>query len=83
MINTIKWTIYNRAKHDKERSKLIYELIFDKLGCSEWGDEWSTQQEELFYEQIDLLLPLETLEDITEFVELVKSVFGEVEVKNQ
>ena len=82
MINTIKWTIYNRAKHDVERSKTIYQLIWDKLNCQEWGDDWTEEQQDMFYEQIDLLLPLETLEDITEFVKLVESVFGEVEVKD-
>ena len=39
-------------------------------------------QEESFYEQIDLLLPINTLEEQTEIYSLVKEVFGEVEVKN-
>jgi hypothetical protein len=83
MINTIKWAIYYRTHEDKERSKLVFELIWNKLGCDKWGDNWTEEQEDMFYEQIDLLLPLETLEDITEFVKLVESVFGEVEIKDK
>ena len=82
MINTIKCTIYNRTKHDVERSKTIYQLIWDKLNCDDWGDDWTEKQQDMFYEQIDLLLPIETLKDITELIALVESVFGEVEVKD-
>ena len=56
MINTIKWAIYYRTHKDKDRSKTIFDLIWGKLGCDEWDKEWSTEQEELFYEQIDLFL---------------------------
>ena len=35
MINTIKWAIYYRTHEDKERSKLVFELIWNKLGCDE------------------------------------------------
>mgnify|MGYP001362588826 CR=1 FL=1 len=82
MINTIKWAIYYRTHKDKDRSKLIFELIWDKLGCNEWNEEWNEEQEELFYEQIDLLLPINSLEEQETIYSLVKEVFGEVEVKN-
>lgn len=82
MINTIKWAIYYRTHEDKERSKLVFELIWNKLGCDEWGDNWTDEQEDMFYEQVDLLVPLKTENDIKEVYELVKSVFGEVEIKN-
>jgi len=82
MINTIKWAIYYRTHNDKDRSKLVFELIWGKLGCDEWDKEWSTEQEELFYEQIDLLLPINNLEEITEIYDLVREVFGEVTIKN-
>lgn len=82
MINTIKWAIYYRTHKDKERSKVIFDLIWNKLECDTWGDNWNEEQEESFYEQIDLLLPINTLEQQTEIYSLVKEVFGEVEVKN-
>ncbi len=82
MINTIKWAIYLRTHKDKDRSKKIYDLIWNKLDCDSWGDNWNKEQEESFYEQIDLLLPIETLDDITDIYSLVREVFGEVEVKN-
>lgn len=82
MINTIKWAIYYRTHEDKERSKLVFELIWNKLGCDEWGDNWTKEQEDMFYEQVDLLVPLKTENDFKEVYELVKSVFGEVEIKN-
>ena len=82
MINTIKWAIYYRTHKDKNRSKVIFDLIWSKLECDTWGDNWNEEQEESFYEQIDLLLPINTLEEQTEIYSLVKEVFGEVEVKN-
>jgi len=82
MINTIKWAIFYRTHKDKDRSKLIFELIWDKLGCNEWGDNWSKEQEDSFYEQIDLLLPINTVKEIDEIYSLVKEVFGEVTIKN-
>ena len=36
----------------------------------------------MFYEQVDLLVPLKTENDFKEVYELVKSVFGEVGIKN-
>ena len=82
MINTIKWAIYYRTHKDKDRSKLIFDLICNKLGCNEWDDNWNVEQEESFYEQIDLLLPINSLEEQETIYSLVKEVFGEVEVKN-
>lgn len=82
MINTIKWAIYYRTHKDKERSKVIFELIWNKLECDTWGKDWNEEQEELFYEQIDLLLPINSLEEQESIYSLVKEVFGEVEVKN-
>ena len=82
MINTIKWAIYYRTHKDKERSKVIFELIWNKLECNTWGKDWNEEQEELFYEQIDLLLPINSLEEQESIYSLVKEVFGEVEVKN-
>ena len=82
MINTIKWAIYYRTHKDKERSKKIFDLIWKKLECDTWDDVWNEEQEESFYEQIDLLLPINTVEEQAEIYSLVKEVFGEVEVKN-
>lgn len=82
MINTIKWAIYYRTRENKERSKLIFELIWNKLGCSEWGEEWTKEQEDMFYEQIDLLVPLESVRDFEEVYNLIKEVFGNVEIIN-
>ncbi len=82
MINTIKWAIYYRTHKDKERSKVIFDLIWNKLECDTWDDVWNEEQEESFYEQIDLLLPINTVEEQAEIYSLVKEVFGEVEVKN-
>ena len=82
MINTIKWAIYYRTHKDKQRSKVIFDLIWKKLECDSWGEDWNEEQEELFYEQIDLLLPINSLEEIESIYSLVKEVFGEVEVKN-
>tara|TARA_Y100000114_G_scaffold86088_1_gene79621 strand:- start:207 stop:479 length:273 start_codon:yes stop_codon:yes gene_type:complete len=82
MINTIKWAIYYRTHKDKERSKKIFDLIWNKLECDTWDDVWNEEQEESFYEQIDLLLPINTVEEQAEIYSLVKEVFGEVEVKN-
>ncbi len=82
MINTIKWAIYYRTHKDKDRSKKIFDLIWNKLNCDSWDDNWNEEQEESFYEQIDLLLPIETLEEQTEIYSLVKEVFGEVTVIN-
>ena len=81
MINTIKWAIYYRTKEDVERSKLVFELIWNKLNCDQWGDNWTKEQEDMFYEQIDLLVPIESEEDIKDIYEIVKSVFGNVEIK--
>lgn len=79
MINTIKWAIYHRCHGDTDRAKGIFEAIYRKLNCTEWGDEtqWTEQQEDLFYEAIDLLLPVNTEDDI---IKLVQSVFGKVRV---
>ena len=82
MINTIKWAIYYRTHKDKERAKVIFDLIWNKLECDTWDDVWNEEQEESFYEQIDLLLPINTVEEQAEIYSLVKEVFGEVEVKN-
>jgi len=82
MIHTIKWTIYYRTLKDKDRSKKIYDLIWKKLGCDEWSQEWTTEQEELFYGQIDLLLPVNNLEEIKTIYDLVREVFGEVIIKD-
>ena len=82
MINTIKWAIYYRTHKDKNRSKVIFDLIWNKLECDTWDDVWNEEQEESFYEQIDLLLPINTVEEQAEIYSLVKEVFGEVEVKN-
>ena len=81
MINTIKWAIYYRTHKDKERAKVIFDLIWNKLECDTWDDVWNEEQEESFYEQIDLLLPINTVEEQAEIYSLVKEVFGEVEVK--
>ena len=80
MINTIKWTIFYRTHENKERSKLIFDLIYDKLGCKDWGDNWTPEQEDSFYEQIDLLIPVESVEDHDAIYKLVASVFGNVKV---
>lgn len=82
MINTIKWAIYYRTLKDKERSQKIFDLIWKKLDCDKWGSEWSEEQEDLFYEQIDLLLPVKDVEHIQEVYDLVKSVFGDVRLVN-
>lgn len=81
MINTIKWTIFYRTKKDKERSITIFNLIWEKLGCESWGDSWTVEQEDSFYEQIDLLLPIKN-DDVEDIYQLVREVFGEVIVKD-
>ena len=78
-LNIMKWTIYNRCLSDKDRAKEIFNAIYNRLGATEWGDvsNWTEEQEDLFYEQIDLLLPLETEDDI---IKLVREVFGKIRV---
>lgn len=82
MINTIKWTIFYRTHKDKDRSLKIFNLIWDKLGCESWGDQWTDEQQDLFYEQIELLLPIRNLEEQQSLYELVREVFGEVIIKD-
>tara|TARA_R100000278_G_scaffold121554_1_gene105797 strand:+ start:950 stop:1258 length:309 start_codon:yes stop_codon:yes gene_type:complete len=79
MINTIKWAIYYRCQSDSDRAKEIFNAIYNRLGCTEWGDEsqWTEEQEDMFYEQIDLLLPLETEDDI---IKMINEVFGKTRV---
>jgi len=57
-------------------------LIWDKLGCESWGDQWTDEQQDLFYEQIELLLPIRNLEEQQSLYEVVREVFGEVIIKD-
>lgn len=82
MINTIKWTIFYRTHKDTERSKTIFDLIWKKLDCESWGEQWTDEQQDLFYEQIDLLLPIRNEEEQANLYELIREVFGEVIVKD-
>jgi hypothetical protein len=82
VINTIKWTIFYRTKKDKERSILIFDLIWKKLDCDTWGDDWTDEQQDLFYEQIDLLLPVKD-DDVEDIYQLIREVFGEVIIKDE
>ena len=46
------------------------------------GEQWTNEQQDLFYEQIDLLLPIRNEEEQTSLYELIREVFGEVIIKD-
>jgi hypothetical protein len=82
MINTIKWVIYYRCDRDTDRAKNIYNAICKKLEVDTWGEEWTKEQEDLFYEAIDLLLP-QTTKSIQDVYALVQEVFGDFTIKDK
>jgi len=60
---------------------MIFDLIWEKLGCDTWGNDWTEEQQDLFYEQIDLLLPVKD-DDVEDIYQLIREVFGEVIIKD-
>jgi hypothetical protein len=75
-MNECKWIIFRRCGYDKEQSIKYWEIIYKRCKAHTWGNDWTVDQINEFKKYIDMLLPYSE----STFLDVVKEVFGEVEV---
>lgn len=75
-MNECKWIIFRRCGYDKEQSIKYWEIIYKRCKAHTWGKNWTVDQINEFKKYIDMLLPFRE----SDILDVIKEVFGEVEV---
>ena len=69
-INKTKWIAYEYANKDKEKAKKVWNMVFNRLDCNSWSNEWSAEQEQEFTMNLNRLLP-----PTVPVIQLIREVF--------
>ena len=77
-MNEYKWIVFRRCGYDKEQSIKYWKLIYTRCKAHKWGEEWTQEQKDEFMKYIEMLLP----HRVDWVLELIESVFGQIEVIN-